>query len=196
MSLFYIHRYLVSDVYYKRFLKPFTENIKGWVNSVTCWTNFFEDVKLQYIMYHDSPTAGGMLSRRASRVLLPCSLLSVMLASRKDTPNSLSFTIPIRLPLVLRGTSPVSRNPNIKDIYEFHMPLKMVCMLFAVESKDVKSLATLPGHKPVWHFFESVFGPLQERPPFAGAGLLHSLIRSWTPWPHVLLHGPHSSQLE
>lgn len=61
-------------------------------------------------MCDDSPTLGGMLSRRACRVLLPSSILSVMLASRKDTPNSLSFTMPIRLPLVLRGVSPFTNN--------------------------------------------------------------------------------------
>lgn len=39
-------------------------------------------------------------------------------------------------------------------------------------------------------------GPLHGRPPLAGSGLLHSLILSWNPCPQVLLHGPHSLQLE
>lgn len=65
-----------------------------------------EEVDLEDVVEALSPTLGGMLSRRACSVLLPSSSLSVMLASREETPNSLSFTIPIRLPLVLRGVSP------------------------------------------------------------------------------------------
>lgn len=58
---------------------------------------------------------GGMLSSRACRLLVPWSTSSEMLASRKDTPNSLSLTIPIKLPLVLRGVSPVSvKHPEDK----------------------------------------------------------------------------------
>lgn len=145
-------------------------------------------------MCPDSPTVGGMLSRCACRVLLPSSMLSVMLASRKETPNSLSLTIPIRLPRVLRGTSPVTSSTEQK--YQSKMSTMPLFSWVDGNWSEWKSQWVLPGHRPVWHFLESTLGPLQERPPFAGCGLLQDLSRSWTPCPHVLLQGPHSSQLE
>lgn len=74
-----------------------------------------EEVDLEEVVKPHSPTLGGMLSRRACSVLLPSSSPSVMLASSEEMPNSLSFTIPIRLPLVLRGVSPV-RDKNIEIV--------------------------------------------------------------------------------
>ncbi len=72
-------------------------------------------------MISHSPTLGGMLSSRACRVLLPSSSLSVMLASRKDTPNSRSFTMPIRLPLVLRGVSPFITRQTDRHVVRLHV---------------------------------------------------------------------------
>ena len=39
----------------------------------------------------------------------------------------------------------------------------------------------------------SLFEPEQVRPPYAGAGLSHSLVLLLIPVPHVSLHDPHSA---
>ena len=55
-------------------------------------------------------------------------------------------------------------------------------------------LINIPGHWAKLQVLVSLDNPMQSRPLFLGAGLLHSLSLMVLPLPHVLSHGCHGDQ--
>ena len=63
---------------------------------------------------------------------------------------------------------------------------------------ELKTVSYMPGHPWMLHSMVEVSGPrtLQSSPPFAGGGLVHVLLRVFTPPPQDFEHWPYGPQFE
>ena len=59
----------------------------------------------------------------------------------------------------------------------------------------IVSVIVLLRQQNLLHASSRILMPVQGKPPYEGAGLLHDLVNSFIPPPHVLLHDPSVHEL-
>lgn len=121
------------------------------------------------------PNVLGTLEIVALMILLP--KLSVMVALRMETPNSISLMFPMMLPRAFRGP-PDQKKRVFKCKYS-----KWTQKLFLRD--------TLPGQAWVLHLDSWVESPGHGRPPSLGDGPSQSRTRVLCPPPQEEEHSPH-----
>ena len=72
--------------------------------------------------------------------------------------------------------------------------ISVVIIIYKQLMESIMENENLLGQRLVLHWLDSDFGPWHSWPPWAGAGLVHVLLRFLPPVPHVLEHSPQEPQ--